>query len=1023
MSTVDFSSDLLSFYRMMEMADVYGSQMMSQFTVEKSLNSNASTTIVTRGIYEQLMNLILNVDSKGAYPIDALTPLVKELANGYSSQDGSTSQIDDEIKKTFRHALRLYSTNNRFDMFNDNDCFQNSYYDNASKQIKQINDLKAVLGSKFCQNLDIGDGTKKTLSVALCSTPILTPQMRNVSKVEFWLNNMPSYVLSRCTPYVDIKFQFERFAEESSNESGHNTTFGLLKFLEGANMTLDGANKAMFDANVYDAGDAEDPYGSTRKYHKRVGMEAFLTPQTLINPNSQGFQDRFVDVIDKFRPLATLKSFEIGIQPLIGFMTYKNGSITFTLHDRSRLHEIADMIRPQLFKGTTLWITYGWRHPVEVNNPYANFINENLLMREAFMVVNSEYAFDNVGQVEIKLQIASHGARTAEATNVIGKGNDVSKLLGRLQDISQRIAYAQQKLGLSQPQGIKDEVRAYELLDFASKGSFPDMDKNEMAKAIKKLDALISTGKYNSETQSIANDLKNDLKTLYTNNNNVGKFDELLKKSYERATAEKFNEVIEGPDPWLPNDIVDNKFMSILPKWMNRSKLINEYKNAENPETSFKNTSYKFRRRIVSFGKLFTVFVGDALSQIEEIDEVQIWFYKLNDHCGPASCINIAEFPIEVTAFIKKYNDYMYQRRAENISIKEFLSLLISSQFTDPRSLAFGLRSFYEPYDPKKPDPTAKAGSQKNFESAIAQRQADYGTFVYPAIQIMFETVHARTDTTRAPIDLLQLLEYIDAPLTTKFDNKNQIKHGSYKRIMRVHCYDKTLNAYPLESMLLRDKNGGIIEVPPTTEGKALFEKLLDIQRRYPAGSKESVSAAQKLVEATIGLNGKPGSLTVKAHDVQPATNSRSSLIELNDEISKRVPTIHYGSNGTTITSAQLSSKADARVSTINMIKPQGGPNSLQPNGSGFGGLPVRIIPATMTMTSLGMPLANPAQLYYVDMKTGTTADGLMILTNINHTFGPGKFETQWTFAYSDSYARYESIQTIASDFSKITGI
>lgn len=503
MSTVDFSNDLLSFYRMMEMADVYGSQMMTQFTADKT-SSNTSTVIV-RGIYEQLMNLVLNVDAKGAYPTDAFCNNLKKLTGGYTVERNSTNNIDDDIKKTFRHAIRAYSTNLKFDMFDDGQqCFQNAYYDDAQKTIKQLNDLKAILGSKLINNLDIGDGTKKTMGVMLCSTPLLTPQMRNVSKVEFWLNNIPSYVLSRCTPYVDIKFQFERFAQEMSDENGHNTTFGLMKFLEGANMTLEGANKAMFDANVYDAGDAEEPYGSMKRYHKRVGMEVFLSPQTLINPNAQDYQDRFVDVIDKFRPLASLKSVEIGIQPLIGFMTYKNGSLTFTLHDRSRLHEISDMIRPQLFKGTTLWITYGWRHPIEQNNPYANFINENLLMREAFMVVNSEFAFDNYGQVEIKLHIASHGARTAEATSVIGKGSDINKQLTELQMISQRISYAQQRLGLSAPQGIKDEVRAYELLDYATRGAFPDMDQNELSKAIKKLNALITSGKYNQESQTIA---------------------------------------------------------------------------------------------------------------------------------------------------------------------------------------------------------------------------------------------------------------------------------------------------------------------------------------------------------------------------------------------------------------------------------------------------------------------------------------------------------------------------------------
>jgi hypothetical protein len=909
-------------------------------------------------------------------------------------------------------------------MFDDKETYQNSYYDFAKGEVKEISSLKQVIGTQLTKNLDRGDGTKKVLSVNLCSTPLLTPQMRNTSKVEFWLNNIPSYVASRITPYLDVKFQFERFAQETSDESSHNTTFGLLKFLQGANITLEGANKAMFDGNMYDADQGLDQYTSFHRYSKQAGMEVFLAPQTMVNPNEQGYDDRFVEVIDKFRPLATLKSVEIGIQPLIGFMTYKNGTLTFILHDRSRMHEIADMIRPQLFKGTTLWITYGWRHPPEQNNPYAQFINQNLMMREAFMVVNSEFSFDNAGQVEIKLHIATHGARTAEAASVIGAGSDVSKQLMRLQDISHRISYAQQRLGLEAPQGIKDEVRAYELIDFATRGAFPDMDQKQMGAALRKLDALLSSGRFNSETKQIATQLKNDLKTLYKGNTNEGKFDELLKNTYERATAEKFAEVINQADPFLPSEQVINKFKHQMPDWFDRNLLIAEYKNAEKANASSKAAGHKFKRQIVSFGKLFTVFVGDALSQLEEIDEVQLFFYKLNDNCGPVSSINIAEFPIEISAFMKKYNDYVYQKRAESVTIKEFLGLLISSQFTDPRSLGFGMRGFYEAYDPKSPDPKARDKTQAKFESALAARQAKYGVFKYPSIQILFETVHARSDEAQIPVDLLQVLEYADAPNVAKFNNADNNKNGMYKRIMRIHVYDKAVDIFPAESRLLRDKVGGVIEVPPTPEGKALFEKLQDIQRRYGVGSSEASKKAAELVEMSVGnLPGNTGTVKIKAHDVQPATRSRSSLTQLTDEISKRVPTIHYGSNGTTITSCNISTKADARVSTVNMIRPGSNGSQLSPNGSGTGGLPVRIIPTTINMESLGCPLAAPGQLYFLSADTGTTLDNLVILTNITHTIAPGKFSTSWSFGYSDGYARYEGVQSIATSFTALTGI
>lgn len=1020
---VDFANDLTSFFRMIESADIYGSQQLSEYIATATPMSQAGQAVV-RNVYEYIISTLINVDAKGAYPEEQLMALLKEASKGFTTPSGNRNDINSETQKMFRHALRLYSSNAKFDMFDDGKTYQNSYYDFDKKEVRQIDTLEQVLGTKFAKNLDRGDGTKKTLAVNLCSTPLLTPQMRNVSKVEFWMNSVPSYVISRCVPYLDIKFQFERFAQESSDENAHNSTFGILKFLQGANMSFDGANRAMFQGNMTEADTNVDQYTSFRRFAKTAGMETFLSPQTLINPNEQGYEDRFVPVIDKFRPLASLKSVEIGIQPLIGFMTYKNGTLTFVLHDRSRLHEIADMIRPQLFKGTTLWITYGWRHPIEPNNPYAQFVNQNLLMREAFMVVNSEFSFDNAGQVEVKLHIATHGARTAEATSLVGPGSDVSKQLQKLQDISQRISYAQQRLGLEAPQGIKDEVRAYELIDFASRGAFPDMDAKQLSEAIRKLDAMLSSGRWNSDAQQIAKTLKEDIKTLFKGKNNEGKFDELLKKSYERATADKFAEVINAADPWLPNDDVIAKFEQQLPDWFNKSKLTAEYKNAESTDKLPKSVKGQFKRRVVSFGKLFTVFVGDALAQLEEIDEVQLFFYKLNDNCGPSSSINIAEFPIEITAFIRKYNDYCFQKRAENVTIKEFLGLLISSQFTDPRSLGFGLRKFYEPFDPKSPDPKAREASQTDLESAIARRQSEYGVFKYPSIQILFETVHARSDGARIPVDLLQTLEYVDAPGVAKFPNSADNSRGMYKRIMRVHVYDKACEIYPAEARLLRDKKGGVVEVPPTKEGKALFEKLQDIQRRYGVGSNESAKAAAQLVEMSVGsLPDNPGKVKIKAHDVQPATRSRNSLQQLTDEISKRVPTIRYGANGTTITNLNVSTKADARVSTVNMVRPNSQGSSLQPNGASSGGLPVRVIPTVVSMETMGQPLAHPAQVMYLDCGTGTTVDGLILITNVNHTITQGKFTTSLQASYVDGYSRYESIQNIMTDFSSITGV
>jgi len=1015
---------LRQFFRMVETADIFAAkQMADSDAYDRALKSGAGEdTYAVQGVagfYHYLLSIMIEADARGVYPIRTLMEVVAErMKNGIQNGDKNIP-VADELLKTVLFALRMYSTKGKF-VINDADMlFQNSYA--AHEGAKQIDNLVEIMGwtdDQVEENSEIG--------VVLATTPLVTPHMRNVDNIQFWLNSIPSYAASRMMPYFDVKFQFQR--DQGDEEEAANTTFGLLKFLEGAQLSFpeDSANKAMFDGNHYSGEQiaAAEQDAPRHNHHYRAGMEVFLSPQTLVNPNPEGHNDRYVDVIDRFRPLASLKSADINIQPLIGFMTYKNGTLTFVVHDRSRLHEIADMIRPQLFKGTTLWLTYGWRHPEELNNPFANFINQTMLVREAFMVVNAEFSFDNVGQVEVKLHIATQGARTAEVTSIVGENNEIDRQLRQLEDIRRRIEHIKQRLNLVPPHGVKDEVRAYELLDAAARGAQPDMEKNELKKALKALKSLLNTSAADDALAAELNNVQTALEKMYSAKSNEDTKEgfnfENLKNTYEQVIADKFANLSSTPDPWkMTEDTVQAAVdAGEIPDGFVDQELLGQYKFADDPKNAIANI--QMQNRVVSFGKLFMMFVGNAIANLEEVDEVQVWFYKLNDHCGPASGINIASFPIEVASFLRKYNDYVFRKRSQRVSVKEFMSILIGTQFGDVRGLGYGMRNFYEPYDPKNIDPKVKKGQQKALESAVKERQLKYGVFQKPALQVFIETVHARTDKTSSGIDLLQLLDYVDSPDAQKFGASPSAAAGSYKRVMRIHIYDKAMNPYPAESHMLRDKLGNILEIPGGKTGESFYNKLIDIQRRWGSDNENAENAARNLVLYRGGTETEPGTVRFKTHDIQPnegdGVNVRQQLTEM---ISRRMPSIYYGNNGTVIHNASLSTKADSRVSTINMIRPVGNQVTMQPNGAAVGNLPVRVIPATMNMSSLGCPLCAPAQLYYFDFNTGTTVDNLYILTHVNHTFGPGKFETSWQFGYSDGYARYENLPTIMANFAK----
>lgn len=1040
MSDPNFSSDLYSFYRMVETADVFGAtQMVDYSTVQNAAVSGSSPTSFAAGavgihnFYQRLLSMMIEADARGVYPINFLmNELQTYSAENFTSQEGEAvvAEDKDNINELMAYAVRAYSTDGTLKMKNGSEStfFQDGYFNGT--EVVKISNLKEVLGITEDVDSPTGDSNETLMSklgIVMPTTPLITPQMRNVKKIEFFLNNMPSYFPSRMAPYLDVKFQFTR--DEPLDGEKKNTAFGLLKFLEGAKLELDGANKAMYDGNFYTkknrpSGADEDFEATQQTTHYRAGMEIFLAPQTMVNPKSDGFEDRYVPVIDPYRPLATLTGAEISIQPQIGFMTYKHGSLSFKIHDRSRLHEISDMIRPQLFKGTTLWITYGWRAPNE-NHPYAYFINRNMLTREAFMVVNSEFSFDSVGQVDVKLKIATQGARQAEVA-VLANG-DVRAKVEELQRLMRRIRRLRQQLNLSPPQGIKDEVRAYELLDHAARGAVPDMNKGELTKAINGLNTLLNNaaGSGSEFTEAIAK-VREGLTGLYNPTNGEtkeGAFLENLRQSYAEQIQNTFATIETTADPWKMSAEKLEKIKDEIPEWADYNKIWDQYRYAEDPASALKAEGSTFKNRVVSFGKLFSVFVGNAIARQREVDEVQIWYYKLNDHCGPVSGLNIAEFPIEVAAFLKAYNDHVLARRSTQVSVKEFISLLIGTQFGDVRGLGYGMRKFYKPYDPKNRDPKVEKNQQKNLERAVAERQQEYGVFKKPAIQVNIETAHARADRTGSSLDLMELLQYIDVPDQDKFGGSGNTTAGSYKKILRVHVYDKSVDPYPLQQHLLRDKSGTIFSVPPGRQGEAVWSRLMDAQRTFGASSSEFSNEAVRVIESiagTSGPGGTPPTVQLRTHNIQPGEGGPNVRQRLVEEISKRVPTIIYGANGTTVMQASLQTKSDPRVSTINMIRPVGQQAVMEPNGSAVGNLPVRVIPATMQMSTLGCPLAHPAQLYYIEFGTGTTVDNLYILTHITHTFGPGKFETSWQFGYSDGYARYEAMPTIMSEFNEV---
>jgi hypothetical protein len=976
----NYGSKLEDIFAMAVPVDVYGTKTLIGSDKAKAQETN---------FYSELIDTLVNLDARGLYPAQSLVARLDELLTTKNDEES----IDEELYNKFLHSVQVYTSiqNNPFLKAAIDREHYSTYIDKSKSMKVQFSHIVGIN-----TNLDGIDSLKKDMCVCLLNSPFFHPSVRNVRNVEIWLNHMPSYVLSRCVPYLDVMFAFDDVPEDKNADSDKLKSASLLKFLNGAVRPDGSADVAINAASTMRKTSVEE---SKNRQYSTVGMELFTSPQTLINPSAAAQGARYNRVLDPFRPFATLKSVEISVVPTVGFMTYKKATMTIVLHDRSRLTEIADLIRPQVYTNTSLWLTYGWRHPPESDNPYAEFINSNMLMREVYGVYNSSFSFDALGQVEIRLELFTKGIAEIRLLN-ISDNNDAGKSqLEKISQLSKRIKNLRRQLGLSKREGMSTEVLTEQVLNAAETGTFPDLASYQIKNAIDSLYKSLKEAnlgkdkKLSKDVETKIKELQDSLTELYSRTNDPSgrKFNliEARKNMVTQAISSKFQACINEPDPFLPTE---EKFKDVQEpfKPVELLNILNEFHNNKASNEEFKKVTEKtgFQNRFVSFGKIFMTFVSSAVMLLPNVDELQVFFYLLNNNCGPISGRNIAEFPVEMSSFLDQYRAHVMGRGNESVTIEEFLSILINSQLSDDRAIGYGLRHFYEPYNPENRSPALRNWQHQQYESAVIKREKQFGVFRKPVIEMYVETVHART--AKGKPDLLSLFQrqQID-PVGAPGLNKEQ---SNTKKIIRIHLFDKTVTAHKVEQDIIKAKDGSIGFLDPTAIGKAQFG-MHDVYDKY----------------ASVDIK-KDGVARVLLKD--PFTNQ-----EIKEFVRRYVPTILYGANGTTVKSAAVTSQQDQLLGTVQLIKTSQKRNVMQPNGGGLGNLPLRVLPTTLTADVYGCPLLSLAQKYFWDFNTGTTVDNLYILTAMNHRLAPGGFDSNLTFGLADAYGKFEGAQTIINDF------
>lgn len=870
-------------------------------------------------------------------------------------------------------------------------------------------------------------------------------------------------------------------AADAPESFGYLNTPSTLRFLLGSvdSQKFSGADKVMHDSlgqTIRNSTRGEDKIEkSVFKQERSVGMELFFAPQSLTN--MQGLTagehtSRLMDV-KPFLPLASITNFEISMANAgSGDMVTKKGKLELKIHDKTRISEFSEFLRGGTnFSSGRIWTSFGWLSGLGVSadeDPWSNFINTKMHSEHCWMVGNAAFGFDQAGQVTLTLDIYTASVANAKSASIKAKdgsyeafllqfqrildeiGDEASNLTSILgpdvrlvqylntaasgkmlsnvkpQDIEQTL---RESIAAYEHNGVIDPVRGKALLDKLTSVLKPGKDVNAGASGINR--NSMDSQRTKTITSILVDSLSNSLDPFLPNlvNKDAYTSQRYFNAKYIRD-LEYGNKPPKTEDSYIPLDTPASGSVATddagdgddAPK-----KKVSGAKNNEKPEEiKFTKIDLPNLPKFVSFGKIYVANIIPAFIEAnpdlkaDPNAEIQVFFYSLNDHCGPVSSQSIAEFACDIQRFSYQIDDQLKSSNKHDLTIDEFSKLLIRSQFGDMRSVGYGklARGLYKAFDPVKPAAEIWKGRQ-NYESHLAAWQAENPSFAPPIIETYIEYMKGSDDE-----------NFSSSNIHSRVAEK---KNGTIakKSIVRFHIYDRQANSKLMFRKFV--EFSGQPEIGDLDEG--------EFRQRIKINSKDNISKAQ--IQEFLNEYEKADTAKTKVSRERELEIGKKLGITFNspggvntplkvnrklfgkggirESLRMLAPTLQIGSNGSLITGVTVASKADdlAAAGFLTRQRLNGGSESNNSLGSGLvgleqeGGMPIKTHPATLSITCLGTPIAKPYQSYFIDLGTGTTLDNLYTCTNVSHQFQQGKFTTNMTFMYTDGYGKFVAPPTI----------
>ncbi len=851
-------------------------------------------------------------------------------------------------------------------------------------------------------NQNLGAPTKEnpTLSVLISNSNRISPVVRNTNAVCVFMNGIPTIEFSRALPLVEIKFFLPRPVIDSTGNKIQGLS--LVKFLMGAEQVTNGSpTYQMLSANSITGSQASQFPQSD--YYTIAGMEIFTSPQTLVNADERdNAQLRANPVLDKFRPFLSIKDLTIEVRPSVGMASFKTAKLSIVLHDRSRLNDIADFVKADLYSANEIEIEYGWIHPdnflvtnTTPDNVYGDLLN-GMRIKEKYGITNSSFSFAEGGAVEITLELAMRGGSdlSTELIDCGANSDSVGNSIRQLRSMQQTLSDLRERVFNSSGTGARTrEVRGIQALDAAMTATPSFTMTGELRRELTRLRTSLNTSSPASQGLLIA------LNNFYNNGTRTGENNsepaiiQQISNSIINGIQEKISRISSaGTDPFLrdtgrgsrPGGTRAGRVLGTA----RNSRQLREYQERfSNPGAPTGETT---------LATLLLHFVGQPLAETQKYDEIQFLFYPFNSKAGYARRLSTANFMVDLGFFAQELARNRLESASNSVAmnIREFFSFLQSVIIDDPAAPSYGLWDDSPLYRQVIEEGVRRTEAidevpqlQARMDRILAEITSD-GTFQMPQIEIFVECL----------------------PQRIGLRDGDEINDSNTKSILRIHVYDRVATCYESQGQILRatrdndiaalgrannvstpnEDRTSPIEVNQEEDARANLQRALDF------GLLEIITS-----DGTIN-NGNIDNLLSNQNLLRVAGGSRA----LKQFLYSTVPYIIYGIEGTAIKQAGVSSMQNPQLSTVNMLRSPRN-SQLQPNGEQPGGLPMQVIPTEVNLTTLGCPIIQYAQQFFIDFQTGTSMDNIYGVTGLTHKISPGNFTTDIKLAPFDAYGQY----------------